>query len=344
MSERADPRRHLLGLINGFRISQALHVAAVLRLSDHLAEGPRTAADLAAATGCDPRSLHRLLRALATAGVYAEASDGRFASTALGDELRADGLRDWAAFAGGQSMWRAWGALEHSIRTGENAFASVHGETVWEHRARDPAAGAAFDAAMAALSRHVAEAVLEAYDFAAFGTVADIGGGNGALLATVLRRHTRLRGHLLDQRHVVAAAPALLAAAGVADRCEIHPGDLFTAVPSGADAYLLKSILHDWSDQDALTIARTCRRAMRPGSVMLVLERVLTGPPDPPANLPAAYSDLNMLVGPGGQERTREEYEALLRAAGLRLTRVVPTRSEVSVIEAVPTTGRDGPT
>ena len=340
MSERADPRRQLLGLINGFRISHALHVAAVLHLSDHLAEGPCTAADLAAVTGCDPRSLHRLLRALATAGVYTEVPGGGFACTPLGDELRtgAKGLGDWAAFAGASSMWRAWGALEHSIRTGENAFASVHGQSVWEHRARTPADGAAFDAAMAALSRHVAEAVLQAYDFAALTTVADVGGGNGALLATVLRRHPHLRGQLLDQPHVVAAAPALLAAAGVADRCEVHPGDLFAAVPPGADAYVLKSILHDWPDEAALAIARTCRRAMRPGSVMLVLERVLTGPPYSPADLPAAFSDLNMLVGPGGQERTRDEYDSLLRAAGLRLTRVIPTTTDVSVIEAVPST------
>ncbi|MFI5891610.1 methyltransferase [Actinoplanes sp. NPDC051513] len=340
MSEHADPRRHLLRLINGFRISQALHVAAVLRLSDHLAGGPRTVADLAAVTGCDPHALHRLLRALATAGVYAEAPGGRFASTAIGDELRggAEGLGDWAAFAGAASMWHAWSALGHSIRTGENAFASVYGESVWEQRARDPAAGAAFDAAMAALSRHVAEAVLEAYDFGALSTVADVGGGNGALLAAVLRRHPHLRGHLLDQPQVVAAAPALLAAAGVADRCEVHPGDLFVAVPAGADAYVLKSILHDWPDEAALAIARTCRNAMRPGSVLLVLERVLTGPPYPPADLPAAFSDLNMLVAPGGQERTRDEYESLLRAAGLRMTRVVPTTTEFSVIEAVPST------
>jgi hypothetical protein len=207
---------------------------------------------------------------------------------------------------------------------------------VWELRARKPEAGATFDAAMAALSRPVAEAVLEAYDFGALTTVADIGGGNGALLAALLRRHPRLRGRLLDQPHVVAAAPTLLAAAGVADRCEIHPGDMFAAVPPGADAYLLKSILHDWTDEDALAIARVCRAAMRPDSVMLVLERVLSGPPYPPADLPAAFSDLNMLVGPGGRERTRDEYETLLRAAGLRLARVVPTTTDFSIVEAVP--------
>ena len=330
----SDLRSHLLGLINGFRISQALHVAAVLRLSDHLADGPRTAADLAAVTGCHPASLHRLLRALATAGVYEQAADGRFACTPLGEELR--GLRDWAAFAGAPSMWQAWGALGHSVRTGENAFASVHGEGVWEYRARNPAEGDAFDLAMAALSRPVAEAAAEAYDFGALTTVADIGGGNGALLATLLTRHPHLRGHLLDQPHVVAAAPALLAAAGVADRCAVHAGDLFTAVPPGADAYVLKSILHDWPDEEALAIARVCRHAMRPDSVLLVLERVLTGPPHPATDLPAAFSDLNMLVGPGGQERTRDEYETLLREAGLRVTRVVPTTTEISVIEAEP--------
>jgi hypothetical protein len=332
----SDARRHMLGLINGFRISQALHVAAVLRLSDHLGDGPRTVAELAALTGCHPPSLHRLLRALATAGVYEQAPDGRFACTPLGDELR--GLRDWAAFAAAPSMWRAWGALGHSVRTGENAFAAVHGEDVWEYRARNPAEGAAFDAAMAALSRPVAEAVADAYDFAAVTTVADVGGGNGALLATLLTRHPHLRGQLLDQPHVVVAAPDLLAAAGVADRCEVHAGDLFTAVPPGADAYVLKSILHDWPDEEALAVARVCRRAMRTDSVLLVLERVLSGPPYPETDLPAAFSDLNMLVGPGGQERTRAEYETLLRDAGLRVTRVVPTTTEISIVEAVPET------
>jgi hypothetical protein len=324
----------LLELINGYRISQALHVAAVLGISDHLAAEPRTAAELAAATGCDERSLRRLLVALATAGVYQESLDGRFWCTDLGDALR--GLAGWAAFTGSHSTWLAWGALEHSVRTGESAFTAVHGENVWDYRARHPADGAIFDAAMTALSRRVADAVLDAYDFGGFATVADVGGGRGAVLAAILNRYPAMRGVLFDQPHVVADAPELLEEAGVADRCAVVAGDLFTGVPTEADAYVLKSVLHDWPDEQALAILAACRRAMPAGSVLLLLERVLAGPPYPPEAVPIAFSDLNMLVGPGGQERTRDEYEALLRKAGLTVTRVVPTTTDVSVIESAP--------
>jgi hypothetical protein len=332
-----DAAADLLRLINGYRASQAVHVAARLRLADHLTDGPRPVDQLAEATGCEPSALGRLMRALATVGVFAELPDGRFASTPLGDELRSDAesrLADWAAFIGRPYFWTAWAHLEHSIRTGENAFGFAHGRTVWQYRAEHPDEGTAFDAAMATMSRRVADAILAAYDFTDRPTVCDVGGGTGSMLAALLRRYPDARGILFDQPHVVAGAPEVLAAAGVADRCAVVGGDVFDTVPAGADAYLLMSILHDWPDDRASAIVRTCRAAMKPGAVTLILERVVTGPPYTPMSAAIALSDLNMLVGPGGQERTADQYAAVLEAGGLTLTRVVSTGSDISIVEA----------
>ena len=324
-------------MINGYRTTQAIHVAASLRLSDALADGPRTPAELAAATGTDAPTLHRLLRALASIGVYEELPDGRFASTPLGDELRSTasrGLVGWAAFVGRPSHWQAWGALAHSVRTGENAFTTVHGRSVWEHRARDPEDNAVFDAAMTGMSRYVSDAVVDAYDFGAYGTVVDVGGGRGAMLAAILHRYPTVRGVLFDQPHVVDSTGDLLAGAGVDDRCAVVAGDVFTGVPDGGHVYLMKSVLHDWRDEDAVEILRACARAMGTSAVLLIAERVLPAPPYPSGAASTAFSDLNMLVGPGGKERTVAEFERLLVPAGLHLTRVVPTASDVALLEA----------
>jgi SAM-dependent methyltransferase len=332
-----DAAAELLRLITGYRASQAIYVAARLRLADQLADGPRPVDELATATGSDPAALRRLLRALATVGVLAELSDGRFAGTPLSEHLRSDAessLVDWAGFVGRPYVWAAWANLEHSVRTGENAFGVTHDTTVWQYRSEHPHEGRTFDAAMAALSRRVAHAILAAYDFTDRSLVCDVGGGTGTMLAALLRSYPGMRGILYDQPHVVADAAAVLATAGVADRCAVVGGDIFDAVPTDADTYLMKSILHDWPDDRAEQIVRTCRDAMKPGAVLLIVERVLTGPPYTPQAAANAFSDLNMLVGPGGQERTEPEYAALLEAGGLTLTRVLPTESEASILEA----------
>ena len=332
MSAAADVRR----LVNGFRVSQAIHVAVVLGVSDLLADGPRTVTELAEQTACDARSLYRLLRALATAGVYQELDAQRFANTAMGEALRAgapESVAGHAAFIGRPYYWQAWSALLHSVRTGENAFRSVHGQDVWEYRAAHPEESTIFDAAMTSHSRLVARAVLDVYDFGRFTTVVDVGGGRGAFVAAILRRWPNLRGVLCDQPHVVAGALDLLREAGVEDRCEVVPGSFFDAVRPGGDAYVLKHIVHDWPDAQALTVLRACRTAVGEAGVLLLVERIIAGPNEGPD---AAFSDLNMLVSPGGQERTEAEYAALLSAAGFRLRTVVPTTSDVSVIEAGP--------
>jgi len=311
-------------------------VAAVLGLSDLLADGPLSVAEVAERSGCHAGSLHRLLRALATAGLYAQFDDGRFGNTALGDALRTDAPRSpagHAAYIGRPYFRQAWSALLHSVRTGENAFESVHGMSVWDYRAAHPEESEIFDASMTSQSRFVAEQVLDAYDFGRFTKVVDVGGGRGAFIAAILVRWPHLAGVLFDQAHVVAGAPELMEAAGVADRCRVVAGSFFETVPADGDAYVFKSVIHDWLDEHAVAILRVCRDRI-PGSATLhLVERVITGGS---GDFEAAFSDLNMLVAPGGQERTTDEYAALLAAAGFRLTAVHPTAGDAFVVEAVP--------
>jgi hypothetical protein len=323
-------------LVNGFQVSEAIRVAAALRVSDLLANGPRDLADLANATGCHPDSLYRLLRALASLGVYEELSDRRFATTPLGETLesgRSESLAPWAEHTSRPYVRQAWAGLLESVRTGENAFARVHGQSVWDYRAEHPDEGALFDAGMVSFAATAATMVLDAYDFAAFATVVDVGGGHGGLLAEILSRNPSQRGVLFDQSHVIAGAPAVLGARGVEGRCQLIAGSFFETVPPGGDAYILKSIVHDWEDAEALTILRNCRGAMNGSALLLLVERDLGEANQDPA---VKFSDLNMFVSPGGRERTEQEYDALLSASGLRRTRTVPTAGDVMVIEAAP--------
>jgi hypothetical protein len=322
------PSATLARLIHGYQASQALHAAAVLGIGDALAGGPRGVDDLAGAVEADPDALYRLLRALAALGVLDEGEDRTFALTEVGAGLRSDvpdSMVAWAAFIGRSYYWEAWSRLLHSVRTGENAFRMVHGVDPWGYRLREPAEGAIFDRAMAATSRRVTGALVAAYDFGRFGTLVDVGGGNGGLIRALLESHPASRGVLFDQPHVVAgAAPA--------DRLEIVGGSFFEWVPPGGDAYLLKWILHDWEDRQATTILRVVRAAMGDGAVVLVIERELAGPNE---GAEGKLSDLNMLVAPGGRERSRDEYAALFEDAGLELAGVTPTSGELRVFEGV---------
>jgi O-methyltransferase domain/Dimerisation domain len=328
-----SPTQTLRRLVNGYQVTQAVHVAATLGIADLLRGGPRSSAELAAATETHAPSLHRVLRALAALGVLHEGDDGRFSLTAIGDCLRSDAdepVGGWADYVGRPVHFQAWGALLHAVRTGENAFALVHGTDVWEYRAQHPQDGAVFDRAMTDVSRRANAHLLEAYDLGGFGLVVDVGGGHGALMAAVLGAHPQLRGVVFDQPHVVAGAPEVLEAAGVADRCEVVGGSFFDGVPPGGDAYLLKAILQDWEDEDALRILHSCRAAVADGGAVLVVERELGAPNESPD---AKLSDLNMMVGPGGRERAREEFAELLSAGGFALDRVVPTAIGLSVFE-----------
>ena len=332
-----NPHAELIRLVNGYQVSQAIHVAAALGIADLLGDGPRASDDLAAAAGVHALSLHRVLRALAAAGVFREEADRRFSLAPMGRCLCSDAeqpVGPYAAFVGRPYQWAAWGDLLHGVRTGETAFRHVHGADPWEYRSRHPEEGAVFDRAMTALSRRVARAAVAACDFSRFRRVVDVGGGHGAMLAAVLAAHPAARGVLFDQPGVVAGAAAVLREAGVAERCEVVGGSFFEAVPGGGDAYLLKAVLHDRDDAEAGAILRNCRRAVAgPEGRLLVLERVVAPPNEDPE---AKFSDLNMMAVTGGRERTQEEFAALFAAAGFRLAAVVRTGTPVSVIEGTP--------
>lgn len=323
-------------LVNGYQVTQAIHVAAALGIADLLGDGPRASDELAAQTGAHAPSLHRVLRALAGVGVLHEDDDGRFALTPVGECLRTDAsepVGGWASYVGAPSHWQSWGALLHAVRTGENAFRALHGTDVWEYRAQHPEEGAVFDRAMTAITLRANQHLLEAYDFSRLRSVVDVGGGHGALVAALLAAHPHMRGVVLDQPHVVAQAPAVLEEAGVADRAEVVAGSFFDDVPAGADAYVLKAIVHDWEDAEALRILRRCRAAIPPHGVLLVVERDL-GAPNEDAD--AKLSDLNMMVGPGGRERTRDEFATLLSDGGFALRATTPTPIGLTVFEAQP--------
>jgi len=327
----------LLRLVDGFRVTQTIYAGVELEIPDLLAEGERTADDLADASGADPATLYRLLRALASLGIVHEGDERMFSLTDLGRPLRSDvpgSLRGWVRLQGRDYLWRSWGNLANAVREGQNSFRMVHGADIWEWRAEHADESAIFDEAMRSMTIGANASILDAYDFGRFGTIVDVAGGNGTLIAAVLATHPAARGILFDQEHVVSGAEPILRAAGVLDRCEIVAGSFFESVPEGADAYVLKWIIHDWEDEESVAILRTCRAAMRTDAVVLLIERDLGRPNEDPV---AKLADLNMLVMPGGRERTLDEYAALFDAADLRLVAAHPTTSGHLVIEAAPT-------
>jgi hypothetical protein len=333
-----DVGAELSKLLMGFRVSQAIHVAAGLGLADLLASGARASDELATATNTHPMALYRLMRALASAGIFRERDHRRFELTVIGELLRSDiaGTQDpMAQLVGRPSYWQAWGDLLHAVRSGETAFNHVHGVDVWEYRASHAQEGEVFDCAMAAHTDRFAAAVAEVCDFDRFASVVDVGGGDGTFLARILTAHPRVHATLLDQPHVIARAAASFESLGLSSRCRAAAGDFFVSVPEGGDAYLLKSILHDWDDKGSADILHTCRKAMKSTSRLLVVEHVI-GPPN--TGPEGKFADLHMLVLTGGRERTRDEFAALFGQSGFRLVSVTPTSTPLFVIEGMPET------
>jgi hypothetical protein len=335
VSEPGQVAEALGRLVGGFRVTQAVHVMSALGIPDLVADGPRTSDELAEATGADPDALYRLLRAAASLGLLHEDDARGFGATPLSELLRSDvpgSMKAWVDFVGTPYYWESWGNLLHSVRTGENAFRHVHGIDVWGYRAQHPGESEAFDRAMAALTSTESIAFLDTVDLSHFGTLVDVGGGQGVLLAAALARYPEARGVLFDQPHVVEAARTVIAEAGVADRCELVGGDFFAGVPE-ADAHLLKWILHDWEDAECVTILERCRASIAADGALYALERdVGKANEDPQAKL----SDLNMLVMPGGRERTADEYAALFERAGFELVSVSRTATGTCVFEGAP--------
>ena len=332
-TETPPPHALLVQMATAHWVSHIVYVAAKLGLADHLVR-PQRADELAGPTNTDAPSLYRLMRTLAHLGLMTEDGAQHFSLTPLGDALKtgAPGAARAAILTlASPMMLRGWEHLLHSVQTGKSGVEQSLGMPLFDWLAKHPEEASLFSETM--VSFHGAEppAVAEAYDFSPMTTIVDVGGATGNLLTAILARYPGPRGILYDLPHVVRDAPTLIQARGVADRITIEAGSFFDRVPGNGDAYLLSHIIHDWSEDQCLTILRHCRRAMKSASRLLIIEMVLPSGDTPH---PGKMLDIMMLVGPGGQERTEPEYRTLLDKARLRLTRVVPTASAVSIVEA----------
>jgi len=314
-----------------------VYVAAKLDLPGLLKSGPRSADDLARATGTHPRSLYRLLRGLASLGIFAEGAAKQFSMTPLAEALLDDvpGSQRAMAIMSGEEHYVSWSELLYCVKTAKTGFEKLYKMRPFDYMTQHPEQGAIFDAAMTSVHGSETPAAVAAYDFSQFKLLIDIGGGNGSLISAVLEKNTGLKGILYDLAPVIERARPNLVKAGLAARCECRAGSFFESVPAGADAYMMRHIIHDWDDDECVTILKHCRSAMGGNTAarLLVLETVI-----PPGNDPmfGKLLDLNMLVIPGGLERTEQEYRELFANAGFRLSRIVPTATEISVIEGVP--------
>ena len=331
------PPEALRRLIFGFRVTQALYAATELGVADLLASGPQSADDLATACGAHAPSLYRVLRLLASEGVFTEMHDGRFALTPMAEALRRDApgsLRPSVLHNASPALWRSWGHLMHAVRTGVPAFDHAHGVAVFEYYGSHPDEWAIFDQVMTNQTVPLTRAVAAAYDFSACTTIIDVGGGRGALTLGLLEAYPHLRGVVFDQPAVATEAQQAIEDAGLAGRCKAVGGDFFASVPDGGDTYLAKFILHDWDDERCVAILRACRRVMPADGRLLVIELLI-----PQGNGPsfAKYQDVNMLANTTGRERTEAEFQALYAAAGFTLTRTIPAHGELHVIEGSPT-------
>ncbi len=330
------PNAQMMQLLTGKWISASISVVAELGIADLLAQGEKTADELAAATSAHSSSLYRILRALASVGIFAETEGGRFQLTPLAECLRSGvptSMKEFARFVAMPGAARSWDHLMHCVMTGESGLRKAFGvENPFDYFKNHPAEAHILAGAMTDNSRQSAPAIAGAYDFGKFRQVVDVAGGRGLLLATILERHPTVTGVLFDLPDVIKGAEATLASHGAQGRCRTVGGDFFQAVPTGADAYILKHIIHDWDDQRAVAILRNIREAMDPAGRLLVVEVVIA-----PGNEPSVGKllDLEMMVIPGGRERTSDEYRDLLAAAGFRLAQIHETHAPASIIEGV---------
>jgi hypothetical protein len=337
----ADPNQtvpahlRIFQLLNGVLIAGAVSCLAQLAVPDLVEGGPASAEELARQVGADPQSLYRLMRATASVGVLSEGSDGRFSQTPLSRVLCSDAnpsLRALAIMQGREWHGRGWSQLEYCVRTGKPAPDQIYGQSLFEYFKQHPEEAQIFHDTMTALSMIDGPAVADAYSFDGIRSIVDVGGGHGLLLATILTRNPHVRGVLYEAPHVVEGAvngPLQ----PVMERCDLVSGDMFCSVPAGFDAYIMKHIIHDWPDELCIKLLKACRAGVNAGGKLLVVDSVIQ-----PGNdfSPSKFLDLQMLIFPGGQERTEKQFAALLAAAGWRLTRTIPTAAVDSIVEAVP--------
>src|SRR6185369_13405220 len=324
----------MLRIIAGCWMSRAIYIAAKLGIADLLKDGPKNSEELAQATGMHAPSLYRVLRALASVGVFAEDEHGRFVLTPLAATLRADvpgSLRAFAVAELDEDHHAAWGQVLHSVKSGEVAFDRLFGMDVWQYRARHPEEGRIFNEAMTSFCSLVNAAIIASYDFSSIGKIVDLGGGDGSLIASILQANPTMKGVLFDLPHVITGAGKRIEREGLTERCEVVAGDFFDSVPGGGDVYILKWVIHDWDDERSVTLLKNCHRAMVKNGRLLLVEAIISLDNAPSFH---KFMDLNMLVMTGGRERTEAGYQALLEAAGFRLTRIIPTQYEMMVIEA----------
>jgi hypothetical protein len=333
-SQAAPPPVALTQMTAGGWVTQAVYVAAKLGIADLLAGGPKNCDELAALTQSHSPSLYRVLRALASVGVFRELNDQKFELTPLSEHLRTDipgSLRAWAMLVGENFHWNVWGELAYSVKTGEPAWNQVHGMGPFEFFHKNPEAAQVFDEAMTNFSAPEIPAVLDAYDFSPYRTIVDVAGNQGALLAAILKAYPEANAILFDLPPVIERAQSFVEREGVADRCRLVGGDFFESVPEGGDLYIFKRIVHGWYDDGAAKMLQNCHRAMNANGKLLVIEMVI-----PPGNEPffGKWLDLLMLLI-GGMDRTEAEYRDLFAASGFELTRVIPTSAPVSIVEGV---------
>jgi hypothetical protein len=333
-----EPYDRAWQLVSGFRYTQMVRAVTELRIPDLIASGPRTADDLAVSSETKVEPLRRVLRCLAAMGVFVETEDGRFGPTPVSECFRdmPGSLRGNALMLPTES-YVAFGDIMHTLKTGKPAFEHVFGMSRWEQLAQEPEKAVLFNTAMQSGTEQVRDSVASAYDFADVRTVIDVGGGLGTLIAGLLKAHPHLHGTVFDLDAGVAEADAYLKQQGVRDRCDIAIGSFFENVPAGHDVYLLKSVIHDWSDEKAAMILATCRKAMGPSSRVVLVEQIVPAKAEQsPESRRVFMDDVQMLVMLNGLERTEDEFRTLLHGAGLGLTRSIPTRSRFHLIEAVP--------
>ena len=336
MNKQAElnPHAQMMQIITGFWTSCCVYNIARLDIADILDNKPQTAEELAEAVHADAPSLYRVMRALASAGIFSENEKGEFSNTPLSETLKSDipGSMKPMAIAQLGDHYNAWGNLLYTIKTGKTAFDKVEGMPVWEYYETHPDDGANFMKAMTGATNAAIKDVLPFYDFSPFKTIVDVGGGNGAFLMAALETAAEAKGIVFDEEYVVEETEKKIASKGLTDRCGIQGGSFFDSVPEGADAYVLKHVLHDWNNEDSVRILANCRKAMTAGSKMLVVEAVI---PEGNVPHPGKFMDINMMAMTGGKERTVKEFTGLLDKAGLKLRKVIATNSPaLSIIEA----------
>lgn len=322
-------------LLNGMFVAGTISCLAQLGIPDLVEHGPKSAEELASQIGADSRAVYRLMRATASVGVLSEGADGKFSETPLSAVLRSNAkpsLRAFAMMHAREWHGRGWTQLEYCVRTGKQALDKIYGMPIFQYFQQNPEEAQLFNECMTNLSTIDGPAVADAYSFSEIHSIVDVGGGHGLLLATILARNAHMKGTLYDVAHVVAGAKDG-ALKPVMDRCTIASGDMFSSVPAGADAYIMKHIIHDWPDDLCIKILKACRQGVNPGGKLLVVDNVIH-----PGNefAPGKFMDLQMLIFPGGCERTEKQFSDLFAAAGWKLSRVIPTVVPESIVEGVP--------